>query len=349
MEIADQSHSTIVPGNAPDGTPILSLVVKATFDIVPGQELVPTRGGPLPLYEIDGDAESDLVAYKPLTDVLLLGPCHAPRGKMAMHMDVGIAIADRVVGVRVFGDRKVDISRGTLRFSDPTPFASMPTGYDRAYGGVDLLSDPARPFQFPSNPGGVGYRVLPNQDSLHGLALPNLENLADLLTPERFVAGSPDKWISQPSPAYFGCVPRASFPRASLAGLPPEHALDASLARKKQVSQGQDLTHAPDVRRMDPAFHNCAPQALRFPYLAGNEKIQLKHFDPDFPLLEFDLPGLSPEGWLDVGEGPSNFEMVLHTVEIRPSERKVALVWRGSCSWNPSNPEYARFEHGVDF
>jgi hypothetical protein len=100
---------------------------------------------------------------------------------------------------------------------------------------------------------------------------------------------------------------------------------------------------------MDPRFYNCAPELLQFPRLEGTETIRLSYMDPDLPLIEFQLPGVRPEGWLDVGEGPANMEMFLQNIEIRPEQRCVHLVWRGACAWQGagSGVEFTRFEHGL--
>jgi hypothetical protein len=79
----------VLPGQAPDGTPILSVLLKRTFEIV--------SGGTCTLAEQDrpllpGDQywddpattsvryESDFIPYKPGTDVVLDAVAYAPGG-----------------------------------------------------------------------------------------------------------------------------------------------------------------------------------------------------------------------------------------------------------------------------
>ncbi|MCB9496903.1 MAG: DUF2169 domain-containing protein [Fibrobacteria bacterium] len=344
----------IVPGTAPDGTPILSLLAKASFILEPGEILSKEPPVPAALTENDTDVESDLVAWKPLVDVVVVGRAHAPRGKRARFFDAGIVVAGRETSLRVFGERSVDLSRGSVRFTDPTPFDAMPLDRKLAYGGIDAVSDPESVHVYPANPDGMGYRMLLHPQSMHGFRLPCLENPSHLLQPDTLVVDSPDRWTRMPPPRHLGCTSRSSFPRIDLAGLPPDAAMDAkiasqlSLAASPTVGAGGDPP-PPPPRRMDPRFFNSAPESLQFPHLAGTETIVLKYMDPDHPQMEFALPGVQPEGWLDVGEGPANMPMVLQNVEIRPDDRLVHLVWRGSCAWAgpDSAPAFTRFEHGL--
>jgi hypothetical protein len=355
MNFSDFTLDTrIVPGHAPDGAPIFSLLAKASYVLEPGAILSQESPLPASLTENDTDVESDLVAWKPMADVVLVGKAHAPRGKRAKFFDAGIAVDGRIMQVRVFGNRKVDLSSGNLRFTDPDAFESMPLSREFAYGGVDSTSDPESAHVFPPNPEGKGYRVFLHPESLHGLELPNLEDPGHLLTPESFIAGASDRWTRMPRPRFFGCMARSAMPRCDLAGLPPDAAMDARIAYQKSVAAaktvgagGQDPPPPPKI--MDPRFYNCAPELLQFPRLEGTETIRLSYMDPDLPLIEFQLPGVRPEGWLDVGEGPANMEMFLQNIEIRPEQRCVHLVWRGACAWQGagSGVEFTRFEHGL--
>jgi hypothetical protein len=344
----------IVPGHAPDGSPILSLLAKASYVLVPGEILRMEASVPAPLTENDTDVEMDLVAWKSLADMVVVGRAHAPRGKRAKFFDVGVMVDGRMMQTRIFGRRTVDLSSGSLRFTEPEPFESMALGCDLAYGGTDAVSDPDSAHVYPPNPLGKGYRMRLNPEGLHGLELPNLEDPNQVLTPDTLIVGASDRWRRQPKPRFFGCVPRASFPRCDLAGLPPDAAMDAQLAYQKSIAAsgsvgdgGRDPVAPP--KRMDPRFYNSAHELLQFPYLEGTESVRLSYMDPDHPLIDFELPGVRPEGWLDVGEGPQNMEMILQSVEIRPDDKLVHLIWRGACAWSGSaeGTDFTRFEFGL--
>jgi hypothetical protein len=70
----------------------------------------------------------------------------------------------------------------------------MEIRYDRAYGGVDEVSDPSIPFHYPRNDRGRGVALRNVRERIEGLALPNLEDPEDRITPERLVIGDPDRW-----------------------------------------------------------------------------------------------------------------------------------------------------------
>src|ERR1035437_3273348 len=73
------------------------------------------------------------------------------------------------------------------------------------------------PGLYPRNPVGKGYLVLP--DPIEGVELPNLEDPADLLTPERLVTRQPELWFRQPLPWCFEWTVGLTFPRCLYLGL----------------------------------------------------------------------------------------------------------------------------------
>jgi hypothetical protein len=343
----------LAPGHAPDGTPLLSILGKETFDLLPGQELTPSEIQE-PLRDRDDVLESELVAYKPLTDVVLLGNVHAPRGKKARFMDFGIAVGGTVAMVRVFGKRLADLSNGQVRFTDPDPFETMPIDLSHAYGGVDATSQPGTVMAYPPNPHGRGFLVQRGEQTPQVVELPNLEDPRHPLTPETFFVGSFERWRQAPPPGAFGTFPKDTHPRRTLAGMPPDQAADAEVERRKRIQAMPEIgtgprSHPPSASPiLNPEYHQVAPPALRFPFLFGNETIVLQYFHPDNPRWEFRLPGGEPRrAWIDTGNGAETLGMVLHSVEIRPDDRKLCLVWRASAYYG--GPEAMRNFTRLDF
>ena len=157
-----------------------TLVVKGTFDIVPGKPAtlaasqLPIQGDAL---DPDGDLveASDAAPHKPVAEVLL-------RGNAYRRKDEAVALVTLELGkvkksVVAIGDRQWTRS-GEL--GDPAPFESIPLTYDRAFGGPG----------YADNPMGTG---------LGGSKPPNLER------PDRLLRSVDD----QPPPAGFGPVPLA--------------------------------------------------------------------------------------------------------------------------------------------
>lgn len=339
----------LVPGFAPDGTPILSVLGKRTYRFLPGKTAQLDREKPVPIFEVDeffgeGDPETDapkqendLVAWKPLVDVVVHGMAHAPKGNMARHFDLNVEVAGARRALRVFGDRKVDLSAGGIRFSDPVLFSSMPLHWGLAYGGQDLTSHPEIPLAYPRNPVGRGFAVDPPPAMLHGLVLPNLENPQALLDPDTFLVKKFERWNKAPTPMALGWMPRHSFPRLLQGGMDPVTTDEAAKTRARvAANMPLALLEIPAPAPGKPLNHlqnNGAPSFLRFPTLAGNEPVALGFMDPDHPRFEFHLPDDVPRGYLDLGEGMVELPMTLATVEIYKPTNQVTLLWRGSARY----------------
>ena len=367
---ASTSSSTwltrIVPGHAPNGAPILSVLGKCTYHFEHGQ-VATLHEEQLPFEETDTfygqgnpaeDApklESELVAYKPSTDILLLAKAHSPRGRPAHWLDVGIQVGLIRRIARVFGNRRVRVAGSQLVFTDPEPFESMPLHMGHAYGGKDVNSD-VTPYTYPRNPIGKGFIVKPNPTALEALELPNIEDPAQLLTPANLVVGEYEKWPYYPQPMGFGCISRQSHPRYTLAGLPPPSHAESEAFRKIKLMQAKEIGtpgagYPPGVAPMlRPEYFNAAPPSLRLPHLRGDETITLAHMDSELAQFSFQLPGGRPRAWLDVGEGREEMVMVPDTVTIFKETNQVSIVWRGCGYYGgpESMSEFTAFEYGVE-
>lgn len=324
-----------------DGQPLVSVLAKGTFRILPDGECESVADA-LPFQEQDslqgsgpGEGairqEMDLVGWKPRTDLVVQGKCFAPRGKQGLHFDVGAKVGDRVFRLRVFGARKIDASRGNIRFTDPEPFESMPVHWGLAYGGVDSWTKEGHDLIHPANPVGTGFLVKPSLERIHGSPLPNLEDPDQPLTPETFLVQSHDRWAMTPKPKAMGWVPRSAG-----------HRLLSSL--EKTPPQQFPWSSAPGL----PAFHgrsarNGAHPGLQFSRLREGQAIDLFYFHPDRLQWSFRLPKVRPELRLDLGKGSFRVPCVLDTVEVFPAVDLLTLVWRGTKSLPPgaSPEEYA--------
>jgi hypothetical protein len=223
--------------------------------------------------------------------------------------------------------------KGDPLFTEPLPFTTMEIRYERAYGGVDITSDPAMPCVYGRNPFGQGFVVQNTQKSVDNLALPNIEDPADIITPKRLCVGHFMHWERQPMPAGFGWVAKYWQPRAALAGVLP-----ADRQVEQALRQAYSLVIPPDQREMcektrlpdmDFRFFNGASSGLALPFLTGDEEIVLGNLSPDGD-VSFHLPGDRPRIGLDIGLGLNEPEVVLHTVMIRMEELQMDLTWRGA-------------------
>ncbi len=334
---------TVLPGQAPDGTPILSVLLKRTYDIVPG--------GACTLAEEDrpilpGDKywddpatssvrfESDFVPYKLGTDVVLDGKAYAPGGAPTQACLVSLQLNQVKKAFVVIGDRVARyVANAVPWFSDPVPFTTMELRYERAYGGTDVYSDPKCPYPYPRNPLGRGFVVRNTPRSVDGLALPNLEDPTALLAPAALCLEDYRAWENRPMPVGFGWVPKTWLPRALLAGIMPGDRATEQQLRKAYA----DLLSGPEreaylkngIRDMDFRFFNGASAGFSFAYLQGGEWVGAENLTPDGRIY-FQLPQERPRIGIDIGEGVREPEVVLHTVQIRLEDRQLDLVWRGA-------------------
>ena len=199
-----------------NGAEIWIVAVKGTFRIMPdGKVEMSDDQAPIervPTYRSEPDKssmlyESDLVQTKPTTDILLHGSAHAPNGKPASQVDVTLKVDDLTKTLRVFGDRTWKSGLLGLSMTNPEPFKVMPITYERAYGGIDQVSDnPKKHGGERRNPVGAGYAM--DAEHLIDKKVPNVEDPRHLIC----------SWRTQPRPAGFGPIARDWSPRMELAG-----------------------------------------------------------------------------------------------------------------------------------
>ena len=336
-------QQTVLPGQTPEGEHIFGILVKRTYDIVPGSRC--TRAS-ADKKLFPGDVhyddpvnstvkfESDFIPFKLATDVVLNGRAHAPRSRPVATLRASLTIGQHRKEVLVSGDRVASYNgKRDPVFTDPQPFESMELRYERAYGGVDIYSEPKMQCVYPRNHLGRGYVVANTKRSVEQLPLPNIEDPNDLLTPQRLCVGGLKKWERQPMPQGFGWTMKMWKPRSSYAGiLPADRALEQELrtAYSALVPPAQrklyEQTHLPT---MDFRFFNGASAGLVLPFLSGGEQVRLLNLDAQGD-TRFQLPGERPRIGLDIGQGTQEPEVFLHTVLIRMEDRQVDLVWRGA-------------------
>ena len=333
----------VLPGQTPQGEHILGILVKRTYDIVEGGPCARAAGD---RKVVSGDVhygdaanttvkfESDFVPFKLATDVVLNGKVYAPAGRRVTSLTASLVIGKYRKDILVLGDRMARY-QGQLDpvFTEPQPFDAMEIRYERAYGGVDIYSEPRMPCVYPRNHLGRGYVVKCSRRSVENLSLPNFEDPNDRLTPSRLSAGNFKNWERQPKPQGFGWTMKMWSPRSSYAGIMPA---DAALARELRKSYSSLVPPAQrkvyeqnQLPAMDFRFFNGASAGLVLPYLEGSEPVQLLHLDPGGE-TRFQLPGERPRIGLDIGEGLHEPAVVLQTVTIRMEDRQVDLVWRGA-------------------
>ncbi len=339
--------TAILPGRDGGGD-IFAVLVKRTYDMR-ADGLLERCEKARPFTAVDqyydgGDAETstvqhecDLVPFKAATDVVCVGSAWAPGGIAVTHMDVSLSVSGVTRTLRVIGDRRCLYRQGGLPlFTDPAPFVWMPIRYDNAYGGEDHFSNPELAFHYPRNFRGKGVVVRNIPEAVEGLPLPNLEDPADLLTPERLLIHDPDLWNDAPLPQGLGWFPKTFYPRCSFVGSIPGRMDPDTVMREERLGLVPQRQIARFRQRKLPSFdvrfNNGASPGLALPYLAGRETVLLQGLHPDGPLT-LELPGDVPGMTLDIGAGETALDPVLQTVCIRMDDVQVDLVWAGAYAW----------------
>jgi hypothetical protein len=333
----------ILPGKDDGGEPCFCLLVKRTYDIVPGR-VCRRAEQDQPFVEIDqyydlGDPEwatvqyeSDLVPFKQATDVVFIAKAHAPQGRQVAELEAAVEIDGHRKAIHVIGDRQCHHRKDKPPlFSEPEPFTQMAIRYEKAYGGWDRKSIPDLPFAYPRNPLGTGLALKNSPEVIEGLRLPNLEDPGDLLTPERLVLEEPARWNDGPLPQGLGWFHKTWYPRCSFVGSIPAFTRPGQALREELLglvpTDQVALARQFKLPGFDIRFNNGASPGLVRPYLPCGKTIRLTHLDPDEEALAFRLPLEKPAMMLDIGLGENQLDARLFTVCVRCGQRQVDLVW----------------------
>jgi hypothetical protein len=333
----------VLPGQSPEGRHIFGVLVKRTYEIIPGR---PCARAAADKKLVPGDVyyddpmnstvkfESDFVPFKLATDVVFHGKAYAPAGQRVASLTISLSVGQYRKDLLILGDRVARFNgKQDPIFTDPQPFETMDLRYERAYGGVDIYSEPKMQYVYPRNHLGRGFAVANIQKSVENLPLPNIEDPTNRLTPQRLCVGEFKDWEGQPVPQGFGWTLKMWRPRSSYAGVMPadrslEQELRKSYAALVPPAQRKLYEENP-LPGMDFRFFNGASPGLAVSFLSGDESVELSNLDPQGK-TRFQLPGERPKIGLDIGGGVQEPEVVLHTVMIRLDDRQLDLVWRGA-------------------
>ncbi len=318
-----------------DTKPKLTVVVKATFVLGDGVRPTPKQ---LPIFSTDIPTdekppsirfESDLVPFKPCTDVVLVGHAYAPEGKPVSEIVAGLRVGQLRYGVAVIGDRKWHAQLlDKPMISHTQPFLTVDLVYERAFGGFDK---PAGMY-CKENHVGTGFIGKRTAERVEGLRLPNLEDPRNLI----------NAWNSRPRPAGFGFYGRGWAPRLAYAGTYDD----------KYMKERHPLLPADFSFRF---FNGAHPDLQVGGYLRGDEDVDLLNVCPDASGMHFRLPGVMPkitvarwtvppEQWVQEHAGPDgslpselplveeSLKTVLDTLVFVPDRGVFYEVFRAVCS-----------------
>jgi len=245
----------------------------------------------------------------------------------------------------------------------------MPLDYTRAYGGSDEAAreeldvhglgaiqeytkadlSNANLCVYERNYVGRGYAI--KEQTADGLALPNVEDPEDRLTPERLLVKDPVRWYEQPLPAGFGWFDHRWFPRCAFLGMawnfnpknPYPGPEDPPIREMELGYVPRDVFVPKELRESisDRALNGAHP-AMILPLLQGDEEITLTHMDPEHAELVFRLPGERPRMFVKpLADDQVELEPTLHSVIVDKEQGLVSLVWGGRTKTTyPHGPEH---------
>ncbi len=298
------------------GSPFVSVIIKGTFDLVPGGVCAPLPkkkqqkiGPPEQFSDAYGNSlktDGDLIPYKPKADCIFVGSAYTPQGRSVEGIEVAFGVGQSFKRLAVWGDRNwVREAGGGVRVEGPAPFTSMPIRNELAHGGP----------KSKYNPHGIGFGELPEEA---GARL----QIANILPVNEGVA----PWDRDEEPAGFGALGPAFLPRRPLAGTYDEH----WLWRRRPLPP----------RDFDPAYFNGARRDQQIDgFLRGDEEIYLEHLQPGQDVVRTSLPGVKVRCFVqrhtssEPDDRHDEFAEVLTNLDtciVDGDEGLVTLVWRGT-------------------
>lgn len=308
-------------GIEPSGRELLVVVVKGTFRFpLPGEpeghfaladEQLPLvmadtfSGEPglsAPVYEVD------FAPRKPACDILLVGSAHAPQGRPASRVEVGLRVGNWQKRFSVLGPRHWEWSAGRASASAPGVFAQQPISYDVAFGGTDLRhEDPAQHAAFMANPVGCGFHKHLQRDWVEGAPLPATEESSHAVRDP----------TGDYRPMAFGPVGRGWASRLCHAGT-----YDDAWLRDHFPFLPPDF---------DERYYQAAPPDQQVPldhFRRGPVEVQLANLTPE-GLTRFTIPLLeAPVNIFPKRGEREDYTAGVDTVVIEPDARRYTLSWR---------------------
>jgi hypothetical protein len=286
-----QTHVQVTP----DGQERLVVMLSASFS-ADAEGKVGLADDQLPVTYADvpwGDPalssiryDADIAPQKPLPEVIVNGSAHAPGGRPAEQVMVGLQIGEVQKVLQVTGDRVHHLGA----FSAPQPFVMLPLTWERAFGGTAPDGD-----RDPRNPVGIGFNGARSADPAARSDAPNITR------PDQVATTRDDR----PEPVGFSSIGRGWQPRLAFAGTYDQAWIDTQWPlpprdydpRHDQVAPA-DQQSASIRSGATATLINLTPEGrwhFRIPAIAApvrllrNFGVEETAFQPDTVLIEPDL------------------------------------------------------------
>lgn len=303
------------------GAEVWVVAAKATFTLqsdgtaIPAEDPEPVHLAPIYNGEAGASSlgrESDVMLGKAATDVILEGFAY-PQHSDHPVVDVALEVGPLTKIVRVYGNRRWGKSPFGLRLSQPEPFDRIPLAFENAFGGSFEPGEKGKGAAFAQNPVGKGFARGPKD--VDGLAPPNLENPADLIT----------HWGDRPAPACFGPIARDWEPRQSMAGT-----YDETWMQERRPLLPLDY---------NPGFSQWVPPNQQVQgFLKGGEQVRISNACADGE-WRFQLPKVFLGFQTRFKHKTEHHRADLHTIILAPEQRKLVMTWQTHLECHPQTYE----------
>lgn len=282
-------------------------------------------------------AQTDLVPYKPGTDITFIGSTFAPGGIPSQSWRCGMRIGSTSKFLTVHGPRDwvptaTKTWRGALArkmyediswdLSKAKPVNAVPLDWDRAYGGALPTAEGSVPDVVRTNPLGRGVVPHLTQYDATSIIAPQIESQENPVS----------DWRVEYSPEGFGFISPWWRQRQQHAGT-----YDDAWLNERHPLLPADF----DFR-----FWQCAhPDLIVEPWLIGKESFELVNLMPEIENFVGRLPDIQLRMRLQIGERYGVTDLVLDGVhfDMRPDVENVYLTWRAGFPWETGKgqPELA--------
>ncbi|HRI64644.1 MAG TPA: DUF2169 domain-containing protein [Polyangium sp.] len=349
VALVRQADTTFALAGVVKRTYTFTAAARSRLDVADVQ--VPLREAPW--MDISGPSEllddSDLVPPKVATDVVVMGHAHAPLG--AKETFVSVAVGKMARRLSVIGPRRIEVGPdGTVRFTPTESFTRVPLSPRVAYGGYDVWAqerlDPvprvlaasmSKPvtgqYAYPRNHLGLGWFVDVDRFRADGAMLPQIEDPADPVLPDKLFVPTVKQWIDAPISASLGWVNHRNYPRMQrMVGSMVTHAPPEKTIRESTFADGKDLLESwtPNGAGVHPRAFSGASPGLAVELLRGDELVILENLHEKAGRVEFALPNEWPVLTLKPPDVKAvEVSTVLQTVRIEPDENRVSLTYCG--------------------
>ncbi|HTU58596.1 MAG TPA: DUF2169 domain-containing protein [Polyangiales bacterium] len=343
------------------GGSIVGVIAKRTYRVAGGACWV--ADAQLALTEAPSATDDNVVLLQDMdtslqrrqVDVIVHGKARVATPRTAFDVRLRVGTLDRVL--RVFGERACSLSTwGKPLFSYAARVESVDLSWHNAYGGVDRVAlakhgDPLEqhyrelqePYQaefgayaYPRNRAGKGYLIEATAEALAACHLPNLEEPADLLTPERLIVGHPQRWPLGPAVAAVGFLNYNYFPRSAMLALAPpfdsKHILPTDFfeVRMKVLRPESIADVMPIQNRLDLGCAQQSALGMRMAHVAPGERVEFTHVHPHFERWSFSLPNEYPSLLLKLpDQATTELEPKIRTLLFEPELDRLSIVWVG--------------------